>query len=77
MTFGGKAASGGHLSVGDGALIGAKCGLTGDVEPGEQLHGFPPLQRRKFARVTAAWKRLPDLLKRVKRIEKKLGMDSE
>lgn len=74
VTFGGKSATGGHMQVGDGALIGGMCGAQGDVEPGQQLLGYPGMDRRLYLRVWAAWKRLPELLRRVARIERQLGM---
>ncbi len=62
------------MQVGDGALIGGMCGAQGDVEPGQQLLGYPGMDRRLYVRVWAAWKRLPELLRRVARIERQLGM---
>ncbi len=75
VVFGGKSASAGHLRVGDGAIIGAMAAPAGDVEPGEQLLGVPAMERRLWGRVVVATKRLPELLKRVKRIEDRLELD--
>jgi UDP-3-O-[3-hydroxymyristoyl] glucosamine N-acyltransferase len=77
VTFGGGAVAAGHMRVGDGALIGGMSAAIGDVEPGAQLLGFPGVDRRLFARIVAAWKRLPGLLKRVRRIEQQLGIDDK
>ena len=74
VLFAGKAASGGHMQVGDGAIIGGMCGAHRDVEPGQQLLGYPAMDRRLYGRVWAAWKRLPELLRRVARIEQQLGL---
>ena len=38
---------------------------------------MPQMERRLYARVVAAWKRLPDLLRRVRRIEERLGITRE
>ena len=75
--FGGMSASAGHLSVGDGTLVGARAALGGDTEPGAQLLGVPAIERRLWGRVVASWKRLPGLLRRVRRIEKKLGLSNK
>lgn len=77
VMFGGQAAAGGHLEIGDGALIGGRCGVVSSVDPGAQVHGFPQMDRRLWARVAACWKRLPELVKRVRRIEDHLGLAAE
>lgn len=75
--FAGQSASPGHVRVGDGAVIGGKCSPIGDVEPGVQMLGFPGMERRLWNRVAAAWKRLPELLRRVRRIEERLGIGAD
>jgi hypothetical protein len=41
-----------------------------------QLVGVPPgMERRAWARVVAAWKRLPDLFARVRALERAAGLD--
>jgi UDP-3-O-[3-hydroxymyristoyl] glucosamine N-acyltransferase len=73
--LGGMAASAGHNRIGDGALLGGATHVHGDVPAGAQLLGSPAVDRRLFGRMVAAWKRLPDLLHRVRRIEKRLGIE--
>ncbi len=75
--MGGKAASAGHLTIGDLSLVGAMAAATGDVAPGSQVLGVPAIDRRLWGKVVAAKKRLPELLQRVRRIEKRLGLDGE
>ena len=74
---GGGSTSAGHLKVGDLTLVGGMTGLAGDVAPGSQVLGVPALDRRFWAKIVAAKKRLPELLHRVRRIEKRLGIDGE
>ena len=71
--FGGLSATAGNLHVADGTAVMGMSGVMSDTEPGGQLVGVPVLPRRVFFRIVAASKRLPDLLKRVDRIEKRLG----
>ncbi len=74
---GGGSTSAGHLKIGDFTLVGGMTGLAGDVAPGSQVLGVPAVERRLWGKVVAAKKRLPELLHRVRRIEKRLGIDGE
>jgi len=62
----------GHLDVGDGVTVGANSMVTGDVPAGEKRTGSPAMEHREWLRFAAASRELPDLLKRVAAIEKKL-----
>jgi UDP-3-O-[3-hydroxymyristoyl] glucosamine N-acyltransferase len=75
--MGGMAASAGHLTIGDFAMVGAMAAPMGDVAPGAQVLGVPSVDRRLWAKIIAAKKRLPELFQRVRRIEKRLGLDGE
>lgn len=76
VQMGGQAGSAGHLEVGDGARVAAQSGLTNSVAPGSTVSGLPAIDMTLWRRVAAAWVRLPDLLRRVRRIEKLLGLRS-
>jgi len=70
----GQAAAKGHIRIGDGSLIGGATAVTASVPPGTQLLGVPPgMERRRWGRIVAAWKRLPELFVRVRRLERQLG----
>lgn len=71
----GQSGAADNVCVGDGAKVGARAGITSDVSAGAEIHGFPHMERKLFARVNAGLKRLPELLRRVRAIEKKLGTD--
>ncbi len=64
--------SAGHLRIGDGAFVGVRAGLHRDVPDGARVHGSPQMEERGWHRVSAALKRLPELIKRVRRLEKAL-----
>jgi len=71
----GQAAAKGHVHIGDGSLIGGATAVTSSVPPGSQILGVPPgLERRRWGRIVAAWKRLPELFVRVRELEKRLGV---
>lgn len=62
----------GHLSIGDGVRVGAQSGVTKSVPPGKTLFGSPAWEINEALRISAALRRLPDLLKRVHQIETQL-----
>jgi UDP-3-O-[3-hydroxymyristoyl] glucosamine N-acyltransferase len=69
----GQAGLGGHLKVGDAAQIGAQAGVMQDVAPGEKVLGAPAQNARDFMRQAAALRRLPELVKKVAALERKLN----
>ena len=75
--FAGKAAAGNHLEIGDGAIIGGRSSALSSIEPGAQVAGHPAIDRRNWARSIALFRRLPELFKRLRRIESQLGVDSD
>jgi UDP-3-O-[3-hydroxymyristoyl] glucosamine N-acyltransferase len=69
----GQAGLAGHLKIGDGAQIGAQAGVMGDIEAGAKVIGAPAQNGKDFMREVAALRRLPELLKKISKWEKKLG----
>lgn len=74
---GGQAGFVGHLKIGDGAAFGAQSGISHDVKSGEVLSGSPARAHGLWKRIEVSLPRLPDLLRRVKKIEQRLQMTSE
>jgi len=70
VTLGGGVGIGDHLKVGDGARIGGRSGLIKDVPPGATQFGYPALDFKESFRIIAAVRRLPELIRRVARLEK-------
>ena len=69
---GGQAGVSGHLSVGAGARLSAQAGVIGDIAPGETVMGFPARPRTEFLRAAAGQRRVRDLMRRVRAIEKRV-----
>lgn len=59
----------GHIEIGDGAIIGAQSGISKSVAPGETMFGSPAHPIMESKRIEAAMRKLPALLKRVKKLE--------
>jgi UDP-3-O-[3-hydroxymyristoyl] glucosamine N-acyltransferase len=58
-------------------MIGARAAVPRDLEPGAQVLGTPAMERRAWGRFVATRKRIPGLLRRVRRIEEALGLRSD
>jgi UDP-3-O-[3-hydroxymyristoyl] glucosamine N-acyltransferase len=67
--LGGQAGVGGHLTIGPRAKVGAQAGVTADVAAGEVVSGYPARPHREALRAQAGLFRLPDLIRRLKRLE--------
>jgi UDP-3-O-[3-hydroxymyristoyl] glucosamine N-acyltransferase len=59
-----------HVSVGDGALVGAQAGVPSDLEAGGRYLGTPARAILEAKRIFAAESRLPELLQRVRALER-------
>ena len=64
----------GHLRIGAGAFLGANTGVIRDVPDGAKMFGTPAQEERGWHRMVASLKRLPELLKRVRRLERILDV---
>ena len=62
----------GHLTIGDHAIVAAQSGVAKDIPPGTMVLGSPARDMMESKRIEAALSRLPDLLKRVRELERKL-----
>ena len=62
----------GHLTIHDNAVIYAQSGIGGDVAAGAVMSGSPAFEAREWLRAITAFPKLPDLLKTVRQLEKRL-----
>ncbi|MBK6941636.1 MAG: UDP-3-O-(3-hydroxymyristoyl)glucosamine N-acyltransferase [Planctomycetes bacterium] len=72
--FGGQAATAGHVRIGRRVTAAARAGLTKDVQDGAVMFGIYAGPVHEKRREEAALRKLPELLKRVRELEKKLGI---
>jgi UDP-3-O-[3-hydroxymyristoyl] glucosamine N-acyltransferase len=63
----------GHCAVGDGVILTAQSAVSHDVPPGKTISGSPGFDNRVWLRAVAVFQRLPELLKRLDRLEKKVA----
>ena len=72
VLMGGQVGVSDHVEIGDMAMVAAQSGVFTDLEGGQIYVGSPALPRHQAWRVFAGWKKLPDLIKRVRMLEKQL-----
>ena len=73
VIIGGQAGLAGHLTVGDGAKINAQAGLGKSLKPGQSVTGSPAYDYNTAIRAQATARNLPDIVKRLELLEKKLA----
>jgi UDP-3-O-[3-hydroxymyristoyl] glucosamine N-acyltransferase len=62
----------GHLTIHDNAIVYAQSGIGGDVKEGAVVSGSPAFDSRDWLRAITAFPKLPELLKTVRQLEKRL-----
>jgi UDP-3-O-[3-hydroxymyristoyl] glucosamine N-acyltransferase len=72
VQLGGQVGIVGHIEIGDGARVGAQSGVSGNITPGHTVLGSPARDIKGVRRLYAALPRLPEMLRRLRKIEKKL-----
>jgi UDP-3-O-[3-hydroxymyristoyl] glucosamine N-acyltransferase len=77
VQMGGQAGAAGHLTIGDGVQVAAQSGVPNSVGPGKVVGGYPAIEVSLWRRTSAALLRLPELLRRVRRLERRLGVTSD
>jgi len=73
VTLAGQVGLAGHLQIGDRATVGAKSGVMHNIPGGEMWLGIPAQEARQTKRQIIALQRLPELIRRVSQLEKRLG----
>lgn len=61
-----------HINIGNDVIILAKSGVSGDVPDGQILFWIPAIEARKSMKIIASLKRVPELLKKFRIVERKV-----
>jgi UDP-3-O-[3-hydroxymyristoyl] glucosamine N-acyltransferase len=72
--MGGQVGSAGHLTIGRRVRVAAQSGIPNDVPDDATIGGYPAIEIRKWRRLVAAAPRLPEILKRLRAVEAKVGL---
>ena len=71
-TLAGQVGVAGHLKIGDNVVIAARSGVTNDVPDGSKMSGFPLREHMEDLRVKMSMGKVPELVKKFKKMEKEL-----
>ena len=63
----------GHLTIHDDVVVYAQSGIGGDIPAGSVMSGSPAFEAREWLRSITAFPKLPELLKAVRQLEKRLA----
>jgi UDP-3-O-[3-hydroxymyristoyl] glucosamine N-acyltransferase len=72
----GQAGVAGHCTVGDGVILTAQSAVSHDVPAGKMISGSPGFDNRVWLRAVAIFQRLPEVLRRLDRLEKRVAAES-
>ncbi|MBV8053757.1 MAG: UDP-3-O-(3-hydroxymyristoyl)glucosamine N-acyltransferase [Deltaproteobacteria bacterium] len=73
--FGGQSGCADHVQVGDRGRVIAQAGVHNDLPDDALVGGAPAIDLRVFRRMVAVEPRLPELARRLRALEKRLGLD--
>ena len=72
IMVGGQVGITGHILVGDNVKIAAQSGISKNVKENAVLQGSPAMDLKEFYKAYAGFKNLPDILKRLNELERKV-----
>jgi UDP-3-O-[3-hydroxymyristoyl] glucosamine N-acyltransferase len=73
VVLGGQSAVRDHITVGDNAMAAATAGIIEDVPPNAVVSGTPAFPHRQSLREQAAFRRLPDLVVQVRKLQEEIA----
>lgn len=77
VILGGQVGLAGHLKIGNGVSVGAQSGVMNNIPDGETWLWTPAQPDRQAKRQMIAMQQLPELIRRVKGLEKRLATKEE
>ena len=73
VVLAGQAGVAGHLTIGDDAVVTAKSATSHDVPAGKMISGIPAFDNRDWLRSTAAFRRLGEMQRTIRELERRLS----
>ena len=72
----GQAGVAGHLTIGDDVVLTAKSATSHDIPAGKIISGIPAFDNKDWLRSTAAFRRLGEIQRTVRELQRKLATDN-
>src|ERR1041385_2397423 len=72
----GQAGVAGHLTIGDDVILTAKSATSHDIPAGKVISGIPAFDNKDWLRATAAFRRLGEIQRTVRELQRKLITDN-
>jgi UDP-3-O-[3-hydroxymyristoyl] glucosamine N-acyltransferase len=73
VVLAGQAGVAGHNKIGDDVVLTAKSATSHDVPDGKMISGIPAFDNRDWLRSTAAFRRLGEMQRKIRELEKRLA----
>ena len=77
VTFGGQTGTVGHITIGGNSVYAGRSGITNNMPENSFCAGFPAQPHAEWLRMKAAEKKLPELVKKIHKLEKLLESKGE
>lgn len=74
VTIGGQVGITGHITIGNGVVVAAQSGVVNNVRNNDVISGTPAIPIKNWRSSVVLFKKLPELFKRTRDIEKKQGI---
>ena len=71
-TIGGQAGINGHIEIGDNVMVGGRSGVLKSIPSDSIVSGYPAIDHKQSLRVMTSQPRLPEVLKRIHTLEKRI-----
>jgi UDP-3-O-[3-hydroxymyristoyl] glucosamine N-acyltransferase len=72
VVLGGQTAVRDHISIGDGAMVAARSAIANNLAAKSTVSGMPALPHRQSLREQAAFRRLPELIVQVRKLQEEI-----
>lgn len=72
VRLGGQVGAAGHLTVGKNTMVAAQSGIPHNVPANSLIGGYPAVDIKSWRRYSATLPKLPDILRRLRRLERTL-----
>ena len=59
-----------RVKVGNNVIASSKCGIHCDIEDGKVISGFPAMGNKSWLRSSSIFKKLPELAKKLRQLDK-------